>query len=94
MATAKDIVFADDARWNAERECVEVTAIVRLGGGERRIPCAIAREALEHLVRLPSPADPLRLFRDFESALGQIVARKVGPATPEIAVTRRDVAAS
>lgn len=90
MADRNEVVFLEDARWNAEREAVEVTAVAHVAGGERRIPCAIAREAIENMVRLPSPPEPLRMFRDFEAQFARIVARKLRTNLPEVVVTRRD----
>lgn len=92
MSLGSDVVFLDDAAWNAERECVEVTALVAPPGGcERRIRCAVSWEALESGVRLASPGDPLRLFRDLETRVAQVVARKLRPNDPEVVVTRRDI---
>lgn len=92
-----DLSFADDARWDGERECVEVTAVLHDPGGARRFACAISLEALESLVQLPSRPNPLRLFRDFEPRLAEVAARKAvaqvraGGDVGEVVVTGRDL---
>jgi hypothetical protein len=91
MSGSNTVHFRDDARWDGERDCVEVTAVVRESGREYRVPCAITREALETLVDTDAPLDPLRLFRDFEGRLESVVAGKARGRPPEIAVTRRDM---
>ncbi len=91
MSASHSVHFRDDARWNDERDCVEVTAVVREAGQEYRVPCAISREALETTVDIDAPLDPLRLFRDFEGRMESVVAGKARGRPPEIAVTRRDM---
>jgi hypothetical protein len=85
------VSFLDDARWNPERECVEVTARLRLSDRERHVPCAVTREALESLVQTGSTLDPLRLFSDFEPRLSRAAAQRFDARLPEIALTARDL---
>lgn len=91
MAGAPDIRLLEDARWDPERECVEVTAFVSGPQGPRYLRCAVSREALDSLVDTPSPADPLRLLRDFEGKIAAAIGRKTAAETPEVVVTARDL---
>lgn len=89
--------FLEDARWNGERDCVEVTALIEQGGASRQVPCAVTEDALAALVRGPGPQNPLRVFSDFEATLAQAATRHLPPGgsgrpqPPEIAITRRDL---
>ncbi|WP_161958786.1 DUF1488 family protein [Ferruginivarius sediminum] len=91
MAAQPEVTLLEDARWDAERECVVVTALVAGEGAPRYVPCAVSLEALESRVTTPSPADPLRLLRDFETEVATAVARKVSAQAPEIVITSRDL---
>lgn len=92
MTLAK-VDFLDDATWNDEREAVEVTAIVASEGAQRRVTCVISKEALDSLVRTPSALPLLRVFRDFESGLAKVAARRQDNRADEVVITRRDVSA-
>ena len=86
-----ELRFLDDARWNPERECVEATALIAGMDGEMRVTCAVAREALEGLVRASGHLDPIRLFRDFEGTLARIAGQRHDPRIGEIVITGRDI---
>lgn len=88
--TATDIELLDDATWNAEREAVEVTAIVKAPGPQRRVLCVVAQEALDELVRAPAPLNPVRLVSDFETRIAAAAARRVDLRSPEVVLSRRD----
>jgi hypothetical protein len=93
MAARPEVTLLEDGRWDPERECVEVTALVTGEGAPRYVPCAVTLEALESRVTTPSPADPLRLLRDFEPEVAAAVARKAATQAPEIVITSRDIRA-
>jgi len=88
---AVEVRFLDDARWNAERDCVEVTAVVAGDQGNWRATCAITEDALGTLVRLSGTADPVRVFRDLEPQLARAAARIARAPTPELVLTRHDI---
>lgn len=83
--------FLDDATWNAEREAIEVTAVVPEAARPRHVRCVIAAEALNALTRAPAALPPLRLFRDFEPTLAKAAARRYDPRAGEIVLGRRDI---
>jgi len=87
------VTLLDDAVWNEERACVEVTARVHGHGGARELPMAVSGEALERLVRTPGRPDPLRLLRDFERDICSAAARQLERDPPELVVTARDLRA-
>ncbi len=88
---ASQLDFLDDATWNAEREAVEVTAVVPDSARPRHVRCVIATEALAALTRAPGELPPLRVFRDFEPTLARAAARRYDPRAGEIVLGRRDV---
>jgi len=89
--SAAHVDFLDDATWDAEREAVEVTAVLTHDGRPRHVRCVIGREALDALVRAPGELPPLRLFRDFEATLAKTAARRARADADEIVLGRRDV---
>ena len=88
---ATDLRFLDDARWNPERDCVEVTAEVSNEAGVWQTTCVITEDALGALVRLSGTADPVRVFHDVEPRLARAAARVARTPIPEIALTRREI---
>ncbi|SDG09454.1 hypothetical protein SAMN05216241_105111 [Limimonas halophila] len=85
------VTLMDDAGWNEERGCVELTAMVRDDRGSRQLPVAVSAEALERKVRTPSRPDPLRLVRDFDREIAQAVERRLAGNPPEVVLTARDL---
>lgn len=85
------VTLLEDARWNGERECVEVTALIHETGGSWKVRCAITREALEARARMRVPVDPVRLARDFASEIEGAISRKIAGFPPEVAITTRDL---
>lgn len=86
-----DVRLLEDARWDSERACVEVTALVSDADGSRQVTCVITLEALESRVSTPSPVDPLRLVRDFEGEIAAAVSRRLSRGAREVAITGRDL---
>jgi hypothetical protein len=91
MAAEQDLRLLEDARWDPERECVEVTAFAIGADGPRYLRCIVSLEALETLVATPSPLDPLRLLRDFEARIAAAAGRKAAAGVSEVVVTARDL---
>ena len=88
---ASRLDFLDDAVWNAEREAVEVTAVIAESERPRHVRCVIGAEALDELIRAPGHLPPVRLVRDFEPTLTRAAARRYDSRVDEIVLGRRDV---
>lgn len=91
MTANPDVRLLEDARWDPERACVEVTALVSDAGGSHRVACTVTLEALESRVATPSPADPLRLLRDLEAQVAAAIARRLSRGADAVAITSRDL---